>query len=95
MKKFFTMALMSLAVLAVSCSKDSPEELIEGTWVMESITITENGQTRTKTYDGCEKKGAWTFSGGTVTIVSCAEERQGDCQCSNPIKGLTVFLGIS
>lgn len=67
MKKFFTMALMSLAV---SCSKDSPEELIEGTWVMDGYTFTENGEVINKSATECEKKGTWSFSQGKGTIVN-------------------------
>lgn len=82
MKKFFSMALMSLAVFAVSCGKDTPEELIEGNWVMESAIY--DGSGKVIPVDECQKKGSYSFSGGTVTIIECDGDDK--CECGEPVK---------
>lgn len=79
------MAVMSLAVLAVSCNKeDQPQETpkeevhpIEGTWIPES-TI-EDGQTEINPVDECNKKETETYSKGTFKFLDYKIEPNGDC----------------
>lgn len=103
MKKFFTMAFMSLAVLAVSCSKDKAEEQkaedpkeevvsIEGTWGIESSILIEEGKPYTKTPDECEKKLTWNFSQGKLKSVSYPK-KNGKCEEAEIINGTYTISG--
>lgn len=92
MKKFFTMAVMSLAVLAVSCSKEdknqeTPEEItpkeevvsIEGTWVLESLSSED--KSKMVPPNECQKKWTLTFSQSEVKSVTYPYGRNtGDCE---------------
>lgn len=96
MKKFFTMAVMSLAVLAVSCNKeDQPQETpkevvsIEGTWVFESLTSED--KSKMVPPNACQKKWSFTFSQDKFNLVSYPIGNS-ISDCENRVESTSTYI---
>lgn len=90
MKKIFLALLMGVTML--SCSKDENNS-IEGTWVPESITYTENGVSKTEGYTECEKRGTVTISGGKIVEIEYDTNEKGECQKVNETTNTYTISG--
>lgn len=88
MKKFFTMALISLAFIACNKEENKPETpkeevvSIEGTWHPEAEAIP---------VDDCYKKSTYTYSDGKYKWVIYEEDNNGDCKLARESSGIYLI----
>lgn len=81
MKKFFTMALMSLVFMACNKkeNKETPKEEthpIEGTWYLESSIL--DGEV--DNLNDCDRKSFCNFSKGNYKVENYRTQRDGSCK---------------